>query len=71
MAKKSARWNSQSEDGQDLRKYIISGDITDDMTPKEVQDMFEQFRKYSNNCFADGLQFFSFYFVVFILRPIL
>ena len=55
MTTRYKRWISDSADGRDLQRYIRSGEITNDMTPKDVRQVFEQFQKYSPNHFAGAL----------------
>jgi hypothetical protein len=51
----NVRWDSSSNDARALREAIENGQITSDMTPKQVQEMYPQFRKYPNNSFSGNL----------------
>jgi hypothetical protein len=58
MKQNGPRWKSDSRDGRELMRLIISGEVTDDMKAGDVQAMYEQFKKYSSNCFAGNLDRF-------------
>lgn len=59
MTQKKPRWKTDSPDGRALMQLIISGEVTDDMAPGQVQAMHERFQKYSSNCFAGNLDRFK------------
>jgi hypothetical protein len=56
MGGKNQRWSSNSVDGNALKALIASGQITENMTAMDVQNLYPQFQNYPNNNFAGNLR---------------
>lgn len=56
MGGKGPRWSSNSVDGNALKALIATGQITEDMTAMDVQNLYPQFKNYPNNNFAGNLR---------------